>query len=1023
MKIKKLLFSVCLLISNFVLTQTLTISSTGETGTSGTGWSITGSTLTVTATANISASVITTAMTNGNLTIVPSVTSPYNLSVTFDEAIVSNTSGSSLTIGSSTPNNTGIIDINASITVDGAINLYAQRVSIDADITTTNTTSGNILVSASESSTSNPAPISGNGNINIAAGKDLTFTNSASATTSVYGGIISGINSRFLTSGSGTVVLTQNNLFSGTTTIGLGKLILRNDNPNPTSKTFSGGGTIIIEPSSSRFTNMFSTTGYSFGATNLIIGKVDNDSDVTISDNLSFTFSGSMKIHCNTLNLNGNITGTHGSGFFLEIYCKNPMINVTGTKTITLSSALSIYAPTTGFSSDLTFPIPNLTTTQLHLYLGGNNNNKNIIINSNTSTTGAIILTGDKIYLNGNLASTNNNFGISLTTNELIVNAPQTITTAKFLNFTPKSTAFLSDIVFPIPNLTVSCNGLFIGSITNTKNITIATDLSYTAASITLYGANLYLNGNLNTISTGSSSNNGDISLKGIVTVAPGKYIQCGRNFTQNGDITFKSDATGTAMFGTLGGTYTRSSGSVISERYIPARRAFRFLSPSVTTTTSIKTNWQENGGTTAGLGTHITGANGATNGFDATATNNPSIYTFDNGAWSAVTNTNTNVLTAGSPYRLMVRGDRTTDLSTNTPNATATTLRATGTLKTGNYTPTLNSSADGFSLVGNPYQAPIDIKAILTASTNMSTNVVYYWDPTLNARGGYVTRDLTSDVNDVTSSFTQYVQPGQAVFVKKDNTANVPTMTITEANKSIANAGAGVFRQSNATDSGFIRANLQANINNQWQTTDATLAVFNEDYSWNVTQEDATKMSNLDEEVSFIQNNTNLAIAKQNNPSNTSELPIKIDKLRHTVYQWQFELDNYNGATPYLYDTTNNSYTQINNGTVVPFTADLNTTNRFKIVFQSNALATDDFVKNIKLYPNPAKAGASFYVDGITEATVSVYNILGQNIPVTVKSQGSAIQVIPETTLSQGVYLVTVTTEGKTAQVKWIVE
>jgi hypothetical protein len=442
-----------------------------------------------------------------------------------------------------------------------------------------------------------------------------------------------------------------------------------------------------------------------------------------------------------------------------------------------------------------------------------------------------------------------------------------------------------------------------------------------------------------------------------------------------------------------------------------------------VTTTTSIRANWQNGGVNTSGLGTHITGVNGTTNGFDATSTNNPSLFTFDNGVWSAVTNTNTNVLTAGTPYRLMVRGDRTTDLTSNTPTATATTLRATGTLRTGNFTPTLNPSADGFSLVGNPYQAPIDIKAILNASTNMSTNVVYYWDPTLNVRGGYVTRDLTTDVNDVTSSFNQYVQPGQAVFVKKDNTANVPTMTITEANKSVVNASAGVFRQSNATDSGFIRANLQANINNQWQTTDATLAVFNDSFSWDVTSADATKMSNLDEEVSFVQNNTNLAIATQSNPIATSELPIKIDKLRHTNYQWQFELDNYRGATPYLYDMTNNSYTQINNGTVVSFTADLSTTNRFKIVFQNSALSTDDFTNNIKLYPNPAKAGASFYVDGITEATVSVYNIVGQNIPVQTISQGNTLQVTPSVSLSKGVYLVNITIDNTTKQVKWVVE
>jgi hypothetical protein len=219
------------------------------------------------------------------------------------------------------------------------------------------------------------------------------------------------------------------------------------------------------------------------------------------------------------------------------------------------------------------------------------------------------------------------------------------------------------------------------------------------------------------------------------------------------------------------------------------------------------------------------------------------------------------------------------------------------------------------------------------------------------------------------------------------------------------------------------LRVNLQANTNNQWQTIEGTLALFNDNYSWNVTSEDATKMTNLDEEVSFVQNNTNLAIALQNNPSATSELPIKIDKMRHANYQWKFELDNYDGATPYLFDMLNNSYTQINNGTVVPFTADANTTNRFKIVFQNAVLSNATFQNTLAIYPNPAKAGASFYVEGISEATVTVSNLLGQTVPVQTKSQGTTLQVTPNTNLSQGVYLVNITTQGTTQQVKWIVE
>jgi hypothetical protein len=370
-----------------------------------------------------------------------------------------------------------------------------------------------------------------------------------------------------------------------------------------------------------------------------------------------------------------------------------------------------------------------------------------------------------------------------------------------------------------------------------------------------------------------------------------------------------------------------------------------------------------------------------------------------------------------------MVRGDRTTDLTTNTPTPTVTTLRATGTLKTGSFSPTINQTADGYSLIGNPYQAPIDIKAILTAASNMNAGVVYYWDPTLNTRGGYVTRDLTTDLNDVTSGFNQYVQPGQAVFVKRDNTANAASVTITESHKSVANGAAGVFRTTTPNDFGLLRVNLQANTNNQWQNIEGTLALFNDNFSWNVTPEDATKMSNLDEEVSFVQNNTSLAIACLSAPNANAELPIKLNNIRQSNYQWQFELANYQGERPYLYDAQNNTYTEITNGVVVPFTTTTAAANRFKIVFQPSALSTDDFTNGLVVYPNPAKAGASFFVQGITAAQVTVYNVLGQNIPVQVKSQGNALQVTPTQTLSQGIYLVTVTTEGKTQQVKWIVE
>ena len=515
------------------------------------------------------------------------------------------------------------------------------------------------------------------------------------------------------------------------------------------------------------------------------------------------------------------------------------------------------------------------------------------------------------------------------------------------------------------------------------------------------------------------------LSGTGGLTINPGKILTIAGTADFGGNVvTFKSDVTGTAMLGTLTGTLSDAT-NVKVERYIPARRAFRFLSPSVTTSTSsIKENWQENGGSTAGLGTHITGVDGITNGFDATSTNNPSLFTFNNstGSWVAVTSTLLpNTLTAGTPYRLMVRGDRSIDMSTNSPSPTPTVLRATGTLHTGNFPTTLNQAAQGFSFIGNPYQAPLDIKTALQSSTDVNKNVVYYWDPTINARGGYITRNLQTSQNSPSSSVNDYIQPGQAFFVVNEPTlTSAPALTFTENHKSVANAAAGVFRNANTNDYGILRVNLQANTNNQWVTIDGALAIFNDTFSWNVTSEDATKMANLDEEVSFVQNNTSLAIALQTNPSATSELPIKIGKMRHTNYKWQFELDNYDGATPYLFDMLNNSYTQINNGTVVPFTADANTTNRFKIVFQNALLSTDTFATQVGLYPNPSK-GNGFYLQlpSTAQATVRLYNTLGQEIAIS-HNEG---HYQANQSLAAGVYHIMVTQGEKTSKLKWIVE
>uniref|UniRef100_UPI000FDA0860 lectin-like protein n=1 Tax=Psychroflexus aestuariivivens TaxID=1795040 RepID=UPI000FDA0860 len=62
-----------------------------------------------------------------------------------------------------------------------------------------------------------------------------------------------------------------------------------------------------------------------------------------------------------------------------------------------------------------------------------------------------------------------------------------------------------------------------------------------------------------------------------------------------NGDITFKSNATKTAQLDEFTGTLS-GSGTIEVERYFPSNRSFRFVTSAVDSDANIYTNWQENG-------------------------------------------------------------------------------------------------------------------------------------------------------------------------------------------------------------------------------------------------------------------------------------------------------------------------------------------------------------------------------------------------------------------------------------------
>ena len=133
-----------------------------------------------------------------------------------------------------------------------------------------------------------------------------------------------------------------------------------------------------------------------------------------------------------------------------------------------------------------------------------------------------------------------------------------------------------------------------------------------------------------------------------------------------NGLITLKSTSiTNTAIIPEVKGTI---NGAVTVERFIPmGKRAYRHLSAGVNSTSSIRANWQNGGVYSLGTGIHITGSASGAQGFDATITGAPSMFTYTAGAanFSSIPNTDNTSLSAIKGYRVFIMGDRNADLIT----------------------------------------------------------------------------------------------------------------------------------------------------------------------------------------------------------------------------------------------------------------------------------------------------------------------------------------------------------------------
>ena len=473
---------------------------------------------------------------------------------------------------------------------------------------------------------------------------------------------------------------------------------------------------------------------------------------------------------------------------------------------------------------------------------------------------------------------------------------------------------------------------------------------------------------NLTISGTDNVTVGGPLALTDVLTLSGG-------SLSSAATLTLKSISTKTARVAPV---TTNAAvpviGNVVVERYISSKRAFRFLTAPVNTSGNIRANWMENINNSSlyvnnnpvpNYGTHITGAGGATNGFDITYTNNPSLFTYDNlnQVWNAATNTN-NTLNVGMAYRILVRGSRSTDITQADPPSSVTTLRATGTLATGTIVmakpggggtagmPQLSNTTGGYSMVGNPYASPVDW--LLIEKANIS-NTIDIWDPTLsgtNGRGAYVSYNSITGVSNIASLIDNNIQSGQSFFIQ--TTGADPVLTFKEVHKSIIHRA--VFREPDRTPHISLQLLLPGQ-DTAGGAADGLAAYFSNDFNDKVGDEDSYKLTNLDENIAIARDGSILSIEARKPVSVSDTLPLKIWQLTSKKYLFKSVLTNFTpDVDTYLEDAYLHSSTKLNNQnvTIVPFAVNADTLsfakNRFRIVFRS-PVALSVIMSGIKAY------------------------------------------------------------------------
>ncbi len=393
-------------------------------------------------------------------------------------------------------------------------------------------------------------------------------------------------------------------------------------------------------------------------------------------------------------------------------------------------------------------------------------------------------------------------------------------------------------------------------------------------------------------------------------------YSGTGMKLTTNDNLTFKSTAAGTAWLGDMTGNTITGKATV--ERYVAARKAWRFLSVPTNTTQTVRQTWQEGASSVGsdpvpGFGTQVTSnrSSWASDGFDSYSAGGPSVkkYVPASNTFAGITTTS-NTIKSTDGYFVFVRGDRTATSVSSTPSPTV--LRTKGDLYTGDQTP-IPVAAGLFTSIGNPYPSVIDMRNIVKTGVK---DFFYLWDPALTTGSAYGYGAYQTFSNDGSGNYvitpgggsygpggsmSNYIASGQAFFVQGD--AGGGSLTFKEGAKT---TGTGVSSVAAGLPTPQLRANLYGlNTDNSSFLTDGLLINYDDNYSNTVDDLDAIKQTNTSENLAVKTANKLLVVERRHTITTQDTIFLNLTGLRAQKYRFEFMAQQLyqQGLTAFLED------------------------------------------------------------------------------------------------------------------------